>query len=89
MNNDRDTLPWWKYGHVWLVIGGPLVVVIAACATGVIAVLYQDPVLAADYYKQGLEINKTLDRQAAALLPAEDAFKQAQTGGVAATSTQK
>lgn len=29
--------PWWRVGMVWLVIGGPVVVVVAAIATAVIA----------------------------------------------------
>ena len=23
------TVPWWKFGHVWLVIAGPLIVIVA------------------------------------------------------------
>lgn len=38
-------LPWWRVGMVWLVVGGPLVVVVAACITAVIAVRGADPVL--------------------------------------------
>ena len=30
--------PWWRHGMMWLVVGGPLVVVIAAVVTAVIAV---------------------------------------------------
>lgn len=37
--------PWWRVGMVWLVIGGPLIVVIAGLATAVIAVRGADPVL--------------------------------------------
>ena len=37
--------PWWRHGLVWLVIGGPLVVVLASLATLVIALAYPDPVL--------------------------------------------
>jgi hypothetical protein len=37
--------PWWRHGMVWLVIGGPLVVVVASVATLVIAIAYPDPVL--------------------------------------------
>ena len=59
----RDTQPWWKYGHLWLVISGPLVVVVAALVTGWIAVRQQDPVLSEDYYRKGVEINKTLEQQ--------------------------
>ncbi len=51
---------WWRYGYVWLVIAGPAVVVVAAIATAWIAVTHPDPVLAEDYYRQGIEINKTL-----------------------------
>lgn len=37
--------PWWRVGMVWLVVGGPLVVVLAAIATAVIAVRGADPVI--------------------------------------------
>jgi hypothetical protein len=69
---------WWKYGHVWLVISGPLVVVVASLVTGWIALKWQDPVLAADYYRQGIEINKTLQQQGS-LAPALSARNHAAT----------
>ncbi len=68
--------PWWKFGHVWLVISGPLIVVVAALVTAWIAVTKQDPVLAQDYYRQGLEINKTLAAQGS-LAPAMQARNHA------------
>jgi hypothetical protein len=55
-----DTKPWWKYGHVWLIIAGPLAVVVAGFVTLVIAIRIPDPVVAEDYYRRGLDINKTL-----------------------------
>lgn len=70
--------PWWRYGHVWLVIAGPLVVVCAGIATVVIALRSPDPVLAQDYYKRGLEINKTLEKQQG-LAPAQQARNHAAT----------
>jgi len=76
--------PWWKFGHVWLVVSGPLIVVIAAFFTLYLAITIPDPVVAADYYRQGIEINKTLDAQAKAqassLAPALQARDHAQTG---------
>lgn len=36
---------WWREPYVWLVIGGPLVVVVAGIMTVVIAVKNSDPVL--------------------------------------------
>ena len=37
--------PWWRHGHVWLVISGPAVVVVASMVTGFLAVKYQDEVI--------------------------------------------
>lgn len=43
---DADTqMPWWRYRMLWLVIGGPVVVVVASLVTAVIAVRGADPVL--------------------------------------------
>jgi hypothetical protein len=41
----ESQLPWWRYRMVWLVVGGPLVVVIASIATAVVAIRGADPVL--------------------------------------------
>lgn len=41
----QSTTPWWRVGMVWVVIGGPLVVVVAAIVTAVIAIRGADPVL--------------------------------------------
>ena len=37
--------PWWRHGMVWLVFGGPAVVVLASLTTLVIALTHPDPVL--------------------------------------------
>lgn len=55
-----DTKPWWKYGHVWLIISGPAAVIVAGFVTLAIAIRTPDPVVADDYYRRGLDINKTL-----------------------------
>lgn len=65
-----DSKPWYRYGHVWLVVAGPAVVVVAAIATAFIAVRGADPVIEADYYRRGLEINKALAAKERAKLPA-------------------
>lgn len=59
-NTERDSGPWWKHGHVWLVISGPAVVVVASFVTLWLAVTRPDPVIDANYYRDGIEINKTL-----------------------------
>jgi hypothetical protein len=55
-----DTKSWWQYGHVWLIIAGPVLVVVAGFITLAIAIRIPDPVVADDYYRRGLDINKTL-----------------------------
>ena len=50
--------PWWRHGHVWLVISGPAIVVVAGIATLVIAARGADPLVAKDYYRRGIEINQ-------------------------------
>jgi hypothetical protein len=42
---EPETTPWWRVGMVWLVVGGPAVVVVAAISTAVIAVRGADIVL--------------------------------------------
>ena len=73
----RKSLPWYRYGHVWLVIAGPAIVVVAAVATGYIAMRNADPVIDADYYRHGMAINKTLAEKAR--LPALEGRNHAAT----------
>ena len=52
--------PWWKFGHVWLVLAGPAIVVVAGIVTLVIATRGADPVVDPDYYQKGVNINEQL-----------------------------
>ena len=45
--HDAPALPWWRVPMVWLVLSGPLSVVVASLATAVIAWRHIDPVLEA------------------------------------------
>ena len=62
--------PWWKFGYMWLVVGGPAIVVVAGFVTLWLAIRTPDPVVANDYYRRGVEINKTLENPDASLVPA-------------------
>jgi hypothetical protein len=42
---NKPPLPWWREPMVWLVVGGPAVVVVAAISTAVIAWRGADPVV--------------------------------------------
>ena len=71
--------PWWKFGHVWMVLAGPAVVVVASFITLYLALSRPDPVINEDYYRQGVEINKTLGSETS-LAPALQARNHAATG---------
>jgi hypothetical protein len=45
LQNDAKPSAWWRYPMVWLVIGGPLAVVVASITTAFIAARGADPVL--------------------------------------------
>ncbi|PUE35956.1 nitrogen fixation protein FixH [Limnohabitans sp. Jir72] len=75
---------WWSYGHVWMVIAGPLLVVIASFVTFYLAANGQDPVLT---HSQASESESGAGN---ALAPAIQARNHAATGELpAAKSTNK
>jgi len=43
--NQTTPRPWWQFGHVWMLIAGPAVVVVAGFFTYYLAVRTPDPVL--------------------------------------------
>jgi hypothetical protein len=63
---NSPALPWYRHPWPWLLMAGPAVVVVAGVITTVMAVRSSDGVVSADYYKQGLAINRTLAREARA-----------------------
>jgi hypothetical protein len=84
MNELNKPAPaWWRHGHVWLVIAGPVAVVVAGVVTVLIALRHPDPVLAEDYYRRGIEMNRTLARDKA-LMPALQGRNHAATPAPAA-----
>ncbi|HJW24405.1 MAG TPA: FixH family protein [Rhodocyclaceae bacterium] len=54
--------PWYKEPWPWILMTGPLVVVIAGFITAWLAIRSNDGLVADDYYKQGLAINQQLHR---------------------------
>ncbi len=45
LNARQEGQPWWRFGLVWMILGGPAVVVVAGFITLYIAVSNPDPVL--------------------------------------------
>ncbi len=66
-NNIENALPWYKEYYVWLIILFPMLAVMAGIVTIVLAVQSDDGLVVDDYYKQGLEINRTLERDQTAI----------------------
>ena len=74
--------PWWHVKAMWLVVGGPLLVVVASLITVVIAVKNPDPVLDKTAYERDVAAARALsgpEREAALikLQPAHQARNHA------------
>jgi hypothetical protein len=54
--------PWYREPWPWILMAGPLAVVLAGIVTVWLAVATEDGVVADDYYKRGLAINQTIAR---------------------------
>jgi len=44
-STESDPTPWWRLPIVWMVIGGPAIVVVASFVTLSLAIRFPDPVL--------------------------------------------
>jgi hypothetical protein len=58
--------PWYREPWPWLLMAGPASVLVAGAITTWIAFATSDGLVAQDYYKQGLAVNKVLKREDAA-----------------------
>jgi hypothetical protein len=77
-----NSAPWWKHGHVWMVLSGPAVVVVASFFTFYLAYTGMDTVVDEDYYHKGVELSQTQGAPAPGLVPAMQARNHAATGVV-------
>lgn len=64
--NDRhpneESLPWYRHRWPWILMAGPVAVVIAGVFTAYLAIVSNDGLVEDDYYKKGLAINQTSAR---------------------------
>lgn len=66
MSTQTDIDPWYKQFWPWFLISLPLSAVVGGLITITIAIEKPDALVVDDYYKAGLAINETLDREHAA-----------------------
>ena len=74
--SDQVAPPWWKFGHVWMVIAGPAVVVVASFLTLYLALSSPNTVLETE------SVAQSRTGSGASLAPAMTARNHAATGVV-------
>lgn len=84
----QPSQPWWKVGSMWLVVLGPVTVVIAGFVTLFIAMRVPDPVVTDDHHREGPDISK-MKAEEAQMMPAIQARNHAATPKGDATSEPK
>lgn len=67
ITDNENTRPWHKEFYVWMMLFFPMLAVFGCIVTIILAVKSNDGLVVDDYYKQGLEINRTLERDKIAL----------------------
>ena len=60
--NPTSPTPWHREPWTWILMSGPFIVVVAGIVTMYLAVATSDGLVADDYYKQGLGINRAIER---------------------------
>ncbi len=65
-SNQPDKQSWFREPYVWLLLLFPLLAIIGGIITTWLAFSSDDGLVVDDYYKRGLEINRTLERDRAA-----------------------
>lgn len=83
-NSALDDRPWWHYGHLWLVIAGPAIVVVAGFVTLYLAVSSPNEIVTDKIYQQSMEASrqKGLSAMPADSAPALQARNHTLTGEV-------
>ncbi len=64
--SNTAVLPWYRYPMVWMIVGIPFSAIVMGAIMIWLAITTDDGLVADDYYKQGMAINRDLHRDAMA-----------------------
>ena len=67
IDSNQKIIPWYKECYVWMIIFFPMLAVVGGIITIILAIQSNDGLVVDDYYKEGLEINRTLERDQSAM----------------------
>ena len=62
MNQDESSLPWYRQRWLWFVLSVPICSVILSSIMVYVAVVGKDSLVSDNYYKDGMEINQTIEQ---------------------------
>lgn len=85
--SEPSAKPWWAFGHVWLIIAGPAVVVVAGFLTFYLAARSPDPVLPSP--PSTTANPATTSGSSLSEVPAVQARNHAATGALPATAESR
>ncbi|MBK9440118.1 MAG: FixH family protein [Comamonadaceae bacterium] len=86
-DNSVESKPWWHFGHVWLVISGPLLVIVACIITAFFVATSPNEIVTDQAYQQAMDIKKAQGNKfvSGSESPALQARNHAATGVVPVT----
>lgn len=73
--------PWWKEPFVWMVISGPVGVVVACAVTAFYILQGPDAVVSEDYYREGIALSQEISTARPPMQPAQVGRNHSATEG--------
>lgn len=80
---EKKSPPWWKFGHMWMVVGGPAVVVVASFVTLYLAIMSPNPIIDTQAEAQQDQVAAPVTVETPNMAPAMQARNHAATGVIA------
>jgi uncharacterized protein len=84
MSQATPSRPWWKFAHLWMVIAGPVLVVIASFVTLFLAIRTPETIVVDGAQPQSGSEQSVREKQSANLLPAMTARNHAASAAFSA-----